>query len=1836
MSPNPHQRRTRSRLRRHVLVALFLVVGTGLWFGFNARPALAQSPVSVTTTIGDIPRRIADFITNAAERIDKATKGAAAIAFKNTLEVYNARIAQEVLTDIATTGPGQQPLFITNFKDYWPNVLNSAAGDFIDEYTRGVTGENGVGTSTSDARQRFVISRILRTAIGSPVQQCQEDCSTLYRVIDVIPDSKSNAALGPRPNPNELNDHERNVQLIYDHLAGVDLNPGINEVAGTTPDKEVTCSDIFPGDPTVGSSYVPWRILPGACDNTANADTCKMSASLCQSRMNEAINVERSKGASEAGKCATDCGKGITALADQTVNQLTATDFFSAVGQLQAPEASVVVANSLSVGNSDIGKLLVAYSDLGEKQQAAVQAEQTKQSSGILPRTSKVSGVVLVPREAGQQSLLSALTGGSDANAVFTGQPGADIIKGLSAFISSPIGRVLTNFFKSRCGLNPNACSGPTNPTSALGQLLFGSGGATGIAGAQLQFAQIGQVDIRTGDPGRNEVDVTSELSSAGLIDSQFRNAIDSELTVQEALKQGLLDARKTFGFDKNGIQPRNGYSYRSLQYLRKYRITPVGWELAALYSQEFDPRDLSLGYLIKQYDICGQDSQHTATPDDKVCTAGSTNAGQTCTADSQCGVTQAQIADGEGCQAKLTPSPYCGLVDPNWVLKAPQTYCRRQGAGEEIVTKEFVCDQDNVLGSSDTNALGSNVPNCTNSAFGPDIGRWVVSRNANTCADTQSCIAENEDGTCIAFGYCVQERQTFRFDGTRCDAQYASCTTYTDASGQQNSYLASTLDFRKCNSEVAGCQWYCSAYNQDSQTWQCSEPKVDDVPGSVGDDIVRFTGNVESCNASGEGCRKFIRTTGGTNLIPNSGFETFTGQADDGSDDDFAGWNQNGAQAVAASDQAINGSNLTAVALTGSISSTIDTGYHLYERNFVGSVRAKASAECQAKVTLTTDVDSTTQDVTVGTDWGSASALLVIGREDQQTSSSNALTFTIEPGNCAGLVIDSAQVEEGGQSQYKDYGLVNTLALNKKRVACSSDDVGCEAYTPLAGGPVVNGQVRNSNRCSADDVGCATYYLEPYTTGPISRAGGYTNIVAPKGQQCNASQVGCEEYTNLDEVARGGEGKEYFQSVKQCVKPDPTATNQVTYYSWVGNAQKGFVLQAHELLQSNLNNGPCTNVTPGNSAGGTPTCNDTSTTIASCSAADLATNPDCGEFYDSALQVYYRLRSKTVTVTAACTPYRNTTDQNDNDPNNNDNVYFLSANENVSCSAAAAGCRAYTGNSGRTARAILNDTFESGTTNNWVGGVNVTESTTLGGHSMYIPVGAAGKAAAYTQASVLDTQLTDGKSYVVSFYAAAANQASDGATINAGFGGEVERTLRMADGGFDLTQPLTTNPGTLRWNENITPAGPQWQQYTYGPVALNGRDFRLGISVSGGEAFVDNVVLTEINDSLYLVQPTVPICQASEIGCAAYRDRAGQSQYLKSFNRICSEQVVGCEAMIDTQNSSSPFAQTVKNEFTPADQVVTVVNNKAAYCASSQLGCQAYGLPVYSTDHTLTGFQTVYLKNNPDRYSTDICLQNELSCKAYTDSNGTAAFFKDPSSQTCEFRADDSDVGGTWYITGTNSRCPITTPPLQGQPIGASCSPVCQDGQRVGKACVSDGDCPGSTCVGDASLIGKIVDGKGKTVYGQCSINSTSGKSNCAGSNTCVYLAGTCPNAQNGCNEYRDPSDPPGCRSECPLIQQGGSPVYVDGSCQPTVCDGSSPANVQGQNCQNSSQCGGGRCVDSNGTEANGFPGCRSYDYLRQTVEDNSQDCNGQVNTEVGCRPFNDISNPTLNFRGN
>ena len=457
-------------------------------------------------------------------------------------------------------------------------------------------------------------------------------------------------------------------------------------------------------------------------------------------------------------------------------------------------------------GGSDIGAWLTISSGAEfQMREDLRQAELVRQIEGEYKSlTSPVSGQIKTPASTISKTLNDLIGKSSDPYLQYTGTAIADAI---GVFTNTLTSKLLQRVFKK--GFNPQADRTGTSFD------LFGSSTLGNLAAAKLQFSDLIKPDYSVG----GSIDVINQLSIecgtteyggeqfCQTIDLAFAQAIEQKLSLLEAIEQGLIKGDAPFGFLADGTEPsyRDGVPFRSILILRKYRIVPVGWELAAQYAKNFEiyinpnavsideeetegVKQLSLNYLISKYNDPSSNN------------------------------------------------PYYKLVDPDWILKAPETVCMRQGPGEDIIDETFVCDKDT---SGDGNIV------CP-----PDEASVYITRRTY-CADERSCIVESDDGSCEFFGYCVEEKPIWRIAGDECSAIYNTCQTFVYPDGSRVSYLENTLE--PC--QKPGCKAYCQDLNPEEDEWLCTDTNYD---------LSFYTSSSSqdrTCSAKEEGCTTLERT---------------------------------------------------------------------------------------------------------------------------------------------------------------------------------------------------------------------------------------------------------------------------------------------------------------------------------------------------------------------------------------------------------------------------------------------------------------------------------------------------------------------------------------------------------------------------------------------------------------------------------------------------------------------------------------------------------------------------------------------------------------------------------------------------------------------------------------------------------------------------------------------------------------------------------------------------------------------------------------------------------------
>lgn len=1346
---------------------------------------------------------------------------------------------------------------------------------------------------------------------------------------------------------------------------------------------------------------------------------------------------------------------------------------------------------------NNLGQMLVLHTGVENAASAALNnailARLT--GAGVKDKTDAISGFIKTPASFILEKAGADLKDATKKELTWTGTA-ADAI---DTFITTLAGKLMKEWFKD--GLTSESEDTSYDWSQLTDYDSQGSSGSSsGVAGAKQRFRSLIEPSFNT----RGDYNILSELTScpdptkAGptncVITDNFREAVTNKLTVAQAVKEGYLKSDGVFGFKADGYEPNyydGDYPYRSMIILRKFRIIPVGWELAAQYIKDNTQTTgaCNISDMLSCYD-----------PDD----------------------------DYKYNSGNCVQNDWClNLVDPNWVLKAPLNYCKREGFGTELLT-------ENVTGEGTDSKL-------------------QISRNDNYCADEQSCIKEAKDGSCELYGYCTEERRKWNFNSNACEPINNTCQTFRGRAGDTGSYLENTLDFGSCNANNVGCQAYCEDYDLTTKNYTCD---------ATNGNKLFLDKDAEECDEGNEGCREFIRTKSGlgTNLFVNPSFEEST----------VAFGSQECSGAGVFGDCATHLTTPMAGPHTLSLFSATPTG--LDGETYTLSLYAK---DCGTTGKIHIGSNNWSADNASTTLYSSSNWQRFEVSRTFESPASNQVQILIT-GIDSTCLIDAVQVERStSASAYSDYhnnGLIyekvipdyladecykvngtnyelkdahNSACDNYARL-CNDYEAGCELYTSIKDSISVPAKVQADDYCAKECDGYNNYLQIESTFDSLHQA----QFIPKKGKSCGAEYAGCDEFTNLDKVEQGGEALEYYTTLKQCVKPSDAGTNCSEFYTWEGSSETGYQLKVFNL----------------NAVGGEPdrTRDDSlecNATIYGKTAADPDYNPDCREFYNNTGGVSYHLLSVTITCSEDCHPYRRTEVNIDESLSKaviagtatcdaagynsvyavvsnvkdtqfhwdaaNSSCYYCKANgewkdqhnaciymaipgEGETCSASMAGCREYSGSSGNNMRTIAVSDFE-GSFQNWigVGGTDVdlsSDSLRVGGESLSVTKGA------HEINLVLGKALEEGGSYYLTFLAKAAT-------------GLIFTDISLATS--------TAHTSFIIDPSQDMAIGTDWKIYKLNLAeldhAVDTLEF-LRIRASG-DFLIDDIRLIQITDRYYLLKNAFTIPESCRqdifgnpqgemynIGCAGYRDRARNIHYLRRFSSLCQESAVGCEMVIDTHNSDSHELQTFNTVGNPdfeeiaADNLAYVVYDKDKACNSADKGCTRLGLPYQYG--SLISYGDTFFKNDPDQYSNILCDQPSAGCEEWTSSDGIT-YFKDPGDQTCEWR-QEIGKSNTWSWLKTKvKKCDTDD---DGQ-IETGEDKICQSDDMCGEIktatttiqmkCLTD-NIDNPCKVDDSKTFG--YGGKNNVIWQP--VPDDDG----------FYWAGLCAASESGCTEYIDP----------------------------------------------------------------------------------------------------------------
>ncbi|MBI4139075.1 hypothetical protein HY479_02895 [Candidatus Uhrbacteria bacterium] len=1079
----------------------------------------------------------------------------------------------------------------------------------------------------------------------------------------------------------------------------------------------------------------------------------------------------------------------------------------------------------------------------------------------------------------------------------------------------------------------------------------------------------------------------------------------------------------------------QRAYCASNLSKLRYARILPVGWELAANspHNTKKNGKYITLGEVIRGFNVCNEKGE----------------------ADSS--------------------HPWCNLVDPNWVLSAPPFQCKVKGFADTVFPGTQIRLQD--------------------------------------CADAISCLKRDDRGKCTGgYGYCLAEKPTWRFTADQCLERFASCRTYTTRKNELVSYLRNTLDYGSCSKENVGCLWYSTVRDPGDpaggvwlgQLAATSGPRVyfdgSVKPCSAANDGCTKLYEVQLGQPS-------------LNLVPNGSFELTDENEGVVSKLDY--WEypllspppdyvvpdpEFGAAAVD------GGKSYAPISVnpTNALTSPYMNMAPVRNYTFSAFVRnATTTKDGKVAFFLALYTNTTGTLVTPGNFYRSAGCIQDTAKPlgfDQTIAKGEGsdqwqrleCSFVSNVGTAYGrvrilgsdILVDAIQLEETEKATAFVDGVATQLPSRHLKVppeefsckgeksdhpvcasyakVCKQSDQGCQGYRDINNptAPEIPATLSAVDFCPAICVGYAEYRKQPSTFDLGKNADERLNdpqddtvahFVPTFAQQCSIADVGCEEFTNVEAAAAGGEAKAYFNYVRACEKPNE---NTETFFTWEGSDTTGYQLRTWSLIHdtSETPNPPklIQKTGPDNILKEPQTCN--------ASFWQTGADPDCRQFFNADGQVFYAYFSQTVLSSPECTDFRvnksNVADcgktGGNYSPQSGECIYNVLPSESRVCRDVAAGCRAYIGTTGRNTTEVFSENFHATATAPFTFGDLSNESILVGDKSLKV-----------TGSGTLNTATVflsfPNQLYSLSFWAKTTSPSLAAANIK-------------VDGQTIATFPMEVD----------------WRRYEFGPFAASSTVATSTLQFANlpNATFLDEIRIDRLNDVSFVVKDSwavPPECDRTPeglpqpqamLGCRAYRDRDNKTVTVRRFGHLCREEVIGCKAFVDTRNSDNPntdtFVLTGTDEnlkTTPesilwedkylgtatttrqSDRFIYLIDDVKARCDASQASCRAFGKPNFRQDYfeleaaSSSRFETVYLIDDITQYvAADgepnmLCRKDELFCEEFKSGKITA-YFRNPGNHACEWKDKvllKKNLEGTipvdgeytgWFRTGTDVPC--------------------------------------------------------------------------------------------------------------------------------------------------------------------------------------------------------------------
>lgn len=430
--------------------------------------------------------------------------------------------------------------------------------------------------------------------------------------------------------------------------------------------------------------------------------------------------------------------------------------------------AAIAMANSLKIDETDIGKVFTMIANVETKNNRALSGAQDDliRGNGYKPVVDPISGKIKTPAQiVGEESkALTVKNTQGNVNQQIAGLYGSNLLSVIPSAAS-----LFINTFASQ--LMDTVLSGGLFPDDSSGDGASGGGGAASVlnefAGVINRNREIAQnafnyfftaipeqktgiypiIDKFTACPDNPELN--NCVMDPGLARG-LRDYKQDPLTIAEALdpKYNVLHGNwpligPTREAD-NVLDPKSSkkcfqekYCYSNLQKMRKVRILPLGFEIAALKADPDHPENWTLEKVVNGFNDCNYSTNKNG------------------------------VADAQ--------HPFCHLIDPNWVLRLPEPRCEA-----EVYTTALVSDQNNLRTEECADVSTCIAEDGTGKCMG---GYGYCLREKNTwripgksCSPQfNTCKTYVKTGTNQPVGYLSRT-----LDVGQCNSQSVGCRTYS------------------------------------------------------------------------------------------------------------------------------------------------------------------------------------------------------------------------------------------------------------------------------------------------------------------------------------------------------------------------------------------------------------------------------------------------------------------------------------------------------------------------------------------------------------------------------------------------------------------------------------------------------------------------------------------------------------------------------------------------------------------------------------------------------------------------------------------------------------------------------------------------------------------------------------------------------------------------------------------------------------------------------------------------------------------------------------------------